>query len=51
MTDRLSSYKEQAYARGFAEHHSPKEANRSRAFFEVYPDLPRPERQARSFAY
>ena len=51
MTDRLTTFKEQAYTRGFAEHHSPKEVNWSRAFFEVYPDLPLAERQARSFAY
>lgn len=51
MQDRLTAFKEQAYARGFAAHHSPKEKNWSHAFFDLYAGLPTPERQARSFAY
>lgn len=51
MQNRLSEFKEQAYARGFAGNTSPKEKNWSHAFFDVYAGLPLPERQARSFAY
>ncbi len=51
MKARLAAFREQAYARGFGETRSPKEANWTRAFFEIYSDLPLPERQARSFAY
>jgi len=51
MQPRLAEYREQAYARGFGETSSPKEANWTRAFFEIYHDLPLAERQARSFAY
>ena len=51
MQDRLTAFKEQAYARGFAAHHSPKEKNWSHAFFDLYADLPLPERQACSFAH
>jgi len=50
-TSRLEEFTRQAYERGFAEHHSPKEAHWSRGFFEVHADCPLPERQARSFAY
>ena len=50
MQTRMEAFKEQAYARGFAEHHSPKEKNWSDAFFHLYASLPLPERQARSFA-
>jgi len=51
MHPRLKAFKEQAYARGFAEKRSPKEANWSKAFFDLYAHLPLAERQARSFAY
>jgi len=51
MNERLEKYKEQAYARGAGERRSPKEANWTKAFFELYSDLPLAERQARSFAY
>jgi formate C-acetyltransferase len=51
MNERLEKYQEQAYARGTGERKSPKEANCTKAFFEIYADLPLAERQARSFAY
>lgn len=51
MQDRLIAFKEQAYARGFGHRHSPKETNLSHAFFDLYADLPLPERQARSIVH
>ena len=51
MQDRLTTFREQAYARGFKDNHSPKEKNWSHAFFDLYADLPLAERQARSFVY
>lgn len=51
MQDRLTAFREQAYARGFSANQSPKEKNWSHAFFDVFADLPLPERQARSFVY
>ncbi len=52
MKDKLKKFREQAYARGYdPERHSPKEANLTKAFFEIYADLPLAERQARSLAY
>lgn len=51
MNTRLQQYREQAYARGAGERKSPKEVNWTKAFFELYADLPLAERQARSFAY
>lgn len=51
MNVRLERYREEAYARGRGERRSPKEANWTKAFFDLYEDLPLPERQARSFAY
>lgn len=51
MNERLEEYKKQAYARGFGERHSTKEANLTKVFFEIYKDLPLAERQARSLAY
>lgn len=51
MTERLQRYQQQSYARGMEPHHSPKEANWTKAFFELYADLPLTERQARSCAY
>ncbi|MBM4048568.1 MAG: hypothetical protein FJ279_25990, partial [Planctomycetes bacterium] len=43
--------RQEAYARGFGQNSSPKDANWTKAFFELYADLPLAERQARSFAY
>lgn len=51
MNLRLAQYRDAARERGWAAHQSPKEANLTHAFFEVYADLPLPERQARSLAY
>ncbi|HOF60302.1 MAG TPA: pyruvate formate lyase family protein [Candidatus Latescibacteria bacterium] len=51
MQDRLAAFRDQAYARGFASHRSPKEKNYSFAFFDLYADFSLPERQARSLAY
>ncbi|HQI75662.1 MAG TPA: pyruvate formate lyase family protein [Candidatus Latescibacteria bacterium] len=51
MQDRLAAFRDQAYARGFTSHHSPKEKNYSYAFFDLYADFSLPERQARSLAY
>jgi pyruvate-formate lyase len=51
MNERLEEYKRQAYKRGFGERYSPKEANLTKAFFELYPNLPLAERQAKSLAY
>jgi hypothetical protein len=51
MNQRLEEYKQQAYERGFGERYSPQEANLTKAFFELYPNLPLSERQAKSLAY
>ena len=51
MNPRLAAFRDEAYARGFGAQKSPKEENWTHAFFELYADLPLPERQARSFAY
>ena len=51
MNPRVQALRDEAYARGFGATRSPKEANWSHAFFELYADLPLAERQARSFAY
>jgi formate C-acetyltransferase len=51
MEPRLVAFREQAYRRGFGANHSPKEANWTKAFFDLYSTLPLAERQARSFAY
>jgi trans-4-hydroxy-L-proline dehydratase len=51
MQDRLNTFREQAYARGFEGHESLKEKNLSHAFFDLHADLSLPERQARSFVY
>ncbi len=51
LNERLEAYKQQAYSRGSSEQRSPKEANWTKAFFELYADLPLAERQAKSFAY
>ncbi|MFH1008469.1 MAG: pyruvate formate lyase family protein [Candidatus Latescibacterota bacterium] len=51
MNERLRQYQQQATIRGAAENPSPKEANLTKAFFEIHADLPLAERQARSYAY
>ena len=51
VNDRLAALKQEADRRGAAPPPSPKEANWTRAFFELYCDLPLAERQARSLAY
>ena len=51
MNPRLEALRADSHDRGFSEWRSPKEANWSHAFFELYADLPLWERQARSFAY
>ena len=51
MNHRMIDYREQATARGNQPHESPKETNWTKAFFELYADLPLAQRQARSFAY
>lgn len=51
LSERLRRFRDEAYARGFSQHTSPKESNWTKAFFELYADLPLAERQARSFAY
>ena len=50
LNERLRTFRDEAYARGFGKNSSPKEANWTRAFFDQYSDLPLAERQARSFA-
>ncbi|MEW6357457.1 MAG: pyruvate formate lyase family protein [Planctomycetota bacterium] len=51
MNERLQRLKTAAHERAFAPHESPKARNYTRAFFELFGDLPLPERQARSFAH
>ncbi len=51
MSPRLRRFLSTAHARGHEPHTSPKEANLTHAFFELYADLPLLERQARSLAY
>jgi len=51
MTPRLEEHRRQALERGFSSQSSPKEANWTHAFFELYADRPLWERQARSLAY
>ncbi len=51
MNERLQAFIAAATARGESPQHSPKEENWSYAFFELYPDLPLAERQARACAY
>jgi len=51
MDRRLKELQKQAYARGSGERYSPKESNLTKAFFEIYSDMPLPERQARSLTY
>lgn len=51
MTERLQRFQEQSYARGMGPRESPKEANWTYAFWDLYADRPLAERQARSFAY
>ncbi len=51
MNERLQRFHEAAKERGWAPHQSPKEANITHAFFEIYHDLPLHERQARTMAY
>ncbi len=51
MSPRLARFLSTARRRGHEPHTSPKEANITHAFFDLYPDLPLLERQARSLAY
>ena len=51
LSARLQRFRDEATARGFGQSASPKEANWTKAFFELYAGLPLAERQARSFAY
>ena len=51
MNERLTRYRDESIARNQADITSGKEANWTKAFFELYGDLPLAERQARSFAY
>ena len=51
MNERLERFHAVAKERGWAAHESPKEANITHAFFELFADLPLAERQARSAAY
>ncbi len=51
MNSRLTQYINQALARNKEIQSSPKESNWTKAFFDLYGDLPLPERQARSFAF
>ena len=51
MNERLQSFREQAYARGFAPQSSPKEEHWTAAFFGLYAARPLAERQARSLAH
>ncbi len=48
---RLKRFIEAAHRRGDERHESPKAANLTHAFFELYSDLPLAERQARSHAF
>lgn len=51
LNERLKIFRDEAYARGFDKTSSPKEANLTKAFFELYPQMPLAQRQARSIAY
>ena len=51
LNERLRLFRDEAYARGFGETDSPKEANWTKAFFDMYSHLPLAQRQAESFAY
>jgi len=51
MNERLARYRDEAIARNKENITSCKEANCTKAFFELYADLPLEERQARTFAY
>ncbi len=51
MNERLAAYQTTAQRRGWEPHESPKEANLTAAFFEVYAGLPLAERQARSLVH
>jgi formate C-acetyltransferase len=51
LNERLQAFRREAYARGFGQNSSPKDANWTKAFFELHAGLPLAERQARSFAY
>lgn len=51
MNTRLKKFQAEAYARGANQPPSPKLANLTKAFFELYADRPLAERQARAYAY
>ncbi len=51
MNERLAMYLEESIARNKQDITSPKGVNWTKAFFELYADLPLEERQARSFVY
>ena len=51
LSERLRLFRNDAYARGFGETSSPKESNCTKAFFDLYPNLPLAQRQAKSLAY
>ena len=51
LSERLKIFRDEAYARGFSGPSSPKETNWTKAFFDLYSELPLAQRQARSFAY
>lgn len=51
MKERLRELAARARERGLAPRESPKEANITHAFFDLYANLPLAERQARSMAY
>jgi trans-4-hydroxy-L-proline dehydratase len=51
VNERLVQIGKRALARNKEIASSPKEANWTKAFFDLYADRPLPERQARSFAY
>jgi formate C-acetyltransferase len=51
MNERLSAYRQEALSRAKQKIGSPKRVNWTKAFFEVYPELPLTERQARTVVY
>ena len=51
MSERLKTFRDEAYSRGLGGTSSSKEANWTEAFFELYPHMPVAQRQAHSFAY
>ena len=51
LSKRLETFRDAAYARGFGENSSPRMANCTRAFFQLYADMPLAQRQANTFAY